>query len=68
MRSNATLPPGQDEIEDFPRFGLIPFAVRFPTAPGTAKIQIVGEVKASVEVGVELGASPASSSALTFIA
>ena len=54
MRSNATLPPGQYEIEYFPRFGLIPFAVRFPTAPGTAKIQIVGDVKASVEVSVEL--------------
>ncbi len=54
MRSNATLPPGQYEIEYFPRFGLIPFAVRFPTAPETAKIQIVGDVKASVEVSVEL--------------
>ena len=69
MRSNATLPPGQYKIELFPRFGLIPFAVRFPTAPGTAKIQIVGDIKASVEVSDELEqASPASSSALTFIA
>ena len=54
MRSNATLPPGQYEIDHFPRFGLIPFAVRFPTAPGIATIQIVGDVTGSVEVSVEL--------------
>jgi DMSO/TMAO reductase YedYZ molybdopterin-dependent catalytic subunit len=54
MRTNATLPPGQREIEIFPRFGLTPFATRFPTAIGTAKIQIVGDVRTSVEVGIDL--------------
>lgn len=54
MRTNATLPPGQYEIECFPRFGLTPFAVRFPADPKAANIQIVGDVKTSVEVNVEL--------------
>lgn len=48
-----TLPPGQREIETFPRFGLIPFAVRFPRTLET-RIQIGGDVEASVEVGKEL--------------
>jgi DMSO/TMAO reductase YedYZ molybdopterin-dependent catalytic subunit len=54
MRTNPTLPPGQREIETFPRFGLIPFAGRFPTALEAPKIQIGGDVEASVEVGKEL--------------
>jgi DMSO/TMAO reductase YedYZ molybdopterin-dependent catalytic subunit len=53
MRADAALPPGQREIETFPRFGLIPFAVRFPTDLGTARIQIGGDVGMSVEVGIE---------------
>ena len=53
MRTNSALPPGQREIENFPRFGLTPFAVRFPTDIETAKIQIVGDVETSVEVGIE---------------
>lgn len=51
---NATLPPGQYEIEHFPRFGLTPFAVRFPTTTGTATIQIAGDVNTPVEVSAEL--------------
>lgn len=47
------LPPGQREIESFPRFGLIPFAARFPTALGTAQVQIAGDVRTSVAVGIE---------------
>ncbi len=54
MRTDRTLPPGQREIESFPRFGLIPFAERFPTAIETAKIKIAGDVETSVEVGKEL--------------
>lgn len=54
MRTSPALPSGQREIENFPRFGLTPFAVRFPTAIETAKIQIVGDVETSVEVGIEL--------------
>lgn len=53
MRENAGLPPGQREIETFPRFGLIPFAVRFPKVLGTAQIQIGGDVRTPVTVGIE---------------
>src|SRR5215207_2792671 len=53
--TNPPLPPGQREIEHFPRFGLTPFAVRFPTAIEAPKIQIGGDVEVSVEVGKELG-------------
>ncbi len=54
MRTNPTLPPGQREVEDFPRFGLTPFAVRFPSSIGTVNIQIVGDVETPVAVGKEL--------------
>ncbi|HSN85530.1 MAG TPA: hypothetical protein VL025_02180, partial [Thermoanaerobaculia bacterium] len=54
MRTNPPLPPGQRDIESFPRFGLTPFAVRFPKETGTARIQITGDVEASVEVSKEL--------------
>jgi DMSO/TMAO reductase YedYZ molybdopterin-dependent catalytic subunit len=54
MRTSSPLPPGQREIESFPRFGLTPFAVRFPTAIETIKLQIGGDVETSVEVGKEL--------------
>ena len=54
MRASAALPPGQYEIDSLPRFGLIPFAVRFPTDTETARIQIIGDVNTAVEVSVEL--------------
>ena len=54
MRTSPALPPGQREIGNFPRFGLTQFAVRFPTVIETAKIEIVGDVETSVEVGIEL--------------
>lgn len=54
MRATATLPRGQYEIEYFPRFGLTPFAVRFPTSTETATIQIVGDVNTPVGVSTEL--------------
>ena len=47
------LPPGQREVESFPRFGLIPFAERFPKILGMAKIQIGGDVRTPVTVGIE---------------
>jgi len=58
MSTNPTLPPGQREIAAFPRFGLIPFAVRFPTALAAPTIQIGGDVGASIEVGKELERVP----------
>lgn len=54
MKTNPTLPPGQREVENFPRFGLTPFAVRFPSVIDTVNIQIVGDVATPVEVGKEL--------------
>ncbi len=53
MSTIPTLPPGQREIGTFPRFGLTPFAVRFPRTLETT-IQIGGNVEAAVEVGKEL--------------
>ena len=58
MGTNGILPPGQREIESFPRFGLIPFAVRFPKDIGTAQIQIAGDVRTSIAVDAELECVP----------
>lgn len=54
MNAASTLPPGQRETEDFPRFGLTPFATRFPANTEKAKIQIAGDVKTSIEVSAEM--------------
>lgn len=54
MTTNAPLPLGQREIAQFPRFGLLPFATRFPSVTDMATIEIDGDVAAPVEVGVEL--------------
>lgn len=54
MKADSTLPPGQRETGSFPRFGLIPFAARFPKALGTPQIRIGGDVRTPVEVGIEL--------------
>ena len=54
MNVASTLPPGQRETEDFPRFGLTPFATRFPANTETVKIQIAGDVKNPIEVSSEL--------------
>ena len=58
MKTNPTLPSGQREISTFPRFGLTPFATRFPENIGEAKILIGGEVQTSVQVGLELERIP----------
>jgi DMSO/TMAO reductase YedYZ molybdopterin-dependent catalytic subunit len=52
------LPPGQRERSDFPRFGLRPFAFRFPRETTTARIEVRGEVERVVEVGNELADLP----------
>ena len=54
MNSHPALPPGQREINTFPRFGLTPFAKRFPENAGDAKIPIGGDVQTPVQVGSEL--------------
>ncbi len=48
------LPKGQREIGHFPRFGLIPFATRFPAVTSSATVRIGGDVKTAAEVGREL--------------
>lgn len=55
---NARLPPGQYEIENFPRFGLIPFADRFPTQIETVQIQIAGDIQTTATVSTELERIP----------
>jgi DMSO/TMAO reductase YedYZ molybdopterin-dependent catalytic subunit len=52
------LPPGQREIDHFPRFGLIPFATRFPQAPEAPTIRVSGDVKSAIEVRDELRGLP----------
>lgn len=54
MSDHASLPPGQRAIDSFPRFGLTPFASRFPTAPGIAIIHIGGDVATPVDVEVHV--------------
>lgn len=39
------LPPGQRERPDFPRFGLTPFAERFPTSIDAPRLRISGDVE-----------------------
>jgi DMSO/TMAO reductase YedYZ molybdopterin-dependent catalytic subunit len=58
MKTNSALPPGQREIDTFPRFGLTPFAKRFPRIIAEAKIQIGGDVGTTVQVSAELGRIP----------
>ena len=55
MNTSPPLPPGQRETPDFPRFGLTPFAVRFPTVTDAIHLQIGGDVKTPIDVGNALG-------------
>ncbi len=41
---NDKLPPGQRTRADFPRFGLTPYAYRFPRDPEQAQLRISGDV------------------------
>ncbi|MCV2360764.1 molybdopterin-dependent oxidoreductase [Paucibacter sp. TC2R-5] len=50
--SNADLPPGQRERDSFPRFGLTQFATRFPAQVDTIRLQILGEVRVPIEIGL----------------
>jgi len=50
----APLPPGQRETVAFPRFGLTPFAVRFPTRVDSPRLALVSDVAAPVVVEHEL--------------
>lgn len=48
--SAAALPPGQRELGHFPRFGLLPFATRFPKQPGQVQLRICGDLRAEIEL------------------
>lgn len=48
------LPPGQFRIEHFPRFGLPPFAYRFPRQVGRIELQVSGEVERPLVVSEQL--------------
>ncbi len=52
------LPPGQFDIAQFPRFGLTPFALRFPAITEYVKLQITGDIETPVELGEELKRLP----------
>jgi DMSO/TMAO reductase YedYZ molybdopterin-dependent catalytic subunit len=41
---NESLPPGQRARTDFPRFGLTPYACRFPHDTRSAQLQVSGDV------------------------
>ncbi|MCV2370623.1 molybdopterin-dependent oxidoreductase [Roseateles oligotrophus] len=49
--SATGLPPGQRASDNFPRFGLTQFAIRFPTQVETIKLRISGELRTPIEIG-----------------
>ncbi|MBZ0111342.1 MAG: molybdopterin-dependent oxidoreductase [Thermoanaerobaculia bacterium] len=48
MPNESPLPPGQYEAKTFYRFGLTPFATRFPHDPTSRSLQISGDVERQV--------------------
>jgi DMSO/TMAO reductase YedYZ molybdopterin-dependent catalytic subunit len=55
MRESSPLPPGQVEVDDFPRFGLANFAFRFPTETERIEIAVAGDVEHPTRFAAELG-------------
>jgi DMSO/TMAO reductase YedYZ molybdopterin-dependent catalytic subunit len=58
MSEASGLPPGQFEIEEFPRFGWGKFAFRFPPTTEGVEIAVGGDVGAPLIVRDELGELP----------
>jgi len=54
----TALPPGQFELAEFPRFGLDPFADKFPNEIAHIRLQIAGDVATPCELGDELAELP----------
>jgi DMSO/TMAO reductase YedYZ molybdopterin-dependent catalytic subunit len=54
MEEPSPLPPGQVEVDDFPRFGLANFAFRFPAETGRIEIAVDGDVEHPTRFGEEL--------------
>lgn len=58
MSNESKLPPGQYELDQFPRFGLAQFANRFPRETRQVYLEITGDVDTSVTVSDELSDLP----------
>ena len=54
MQEPSPLPPGQVEVDDFPRFGLLNFAFRFPTETERIEIAVDGDVERPTRFSEEL--------------
>ncbi len=54
MKESSPLPPGQVEIDDFPRFGLATFAFRFPAETERIEIAVDGDVERPMRFAEEL--------------
>jgi len=54
MSEEKKLPPGQYELDQFPRFGLSQFANRFPRETRQIYLKITGDVDESITVSDEL--------------
>ena len=54
MQESSALPPGQVEVDDFPRFGLLNFAFRFPAETERIEIAVDGDVDRPARFGEEL--------------
>ena len=50
MASPDPLPPGQREHGSFPRFGLTPYAARFPREPRRIQLALGGELRAPLDI------------------
>lgn len=55
---NSSLPKGQHARDDFPRFGLIQYARRFPRETGAARLRISGDVIETAELDTPLAGLP----------
>jgi len=53
-RDPSPLPPGQVEIDEFPRFGLANLAFRFPTETERIELAVDGDVEAPARFTKEL--------------
>jgi DMSO/TMAO reductase YedYZ molybdopterin-dependent catalytic subunit len=48
--ATTCLPPGQHEHHSFPRFGLTPYATRFPRETQRLRLALMGELRAPLEL------------------
>ncbi len=58
--SAATLPPGQSELSDFPRFGLRRYAYQFPSDLDQITLTVTGDLAQPLTIATELDELPLS--------